>query len=195
METPSSTKSPTVSSIIYDGLVALVILAICTTWIIIFLFRPQPHYLARSRFTPPVVIRIEQHGPDRSAQILPGLQEVDRYVPLATTEDESADICLVITDTNRLAEYDSLHADHYFRVGFASYTQETLQQTPTCRGKVLIEVAGRDEYLTNIVVHELLHGLGLKSHSPDPNDIMYKFAGPRTTLSPADAARLKQLYH
>jgi len=44
------------------------------------------------------------------------------------------------------------------------------------------------------VLHELLHSLGLRTHSRDANDIMYGFETNLTRLSPNDIAQLQSLY-
>ena len=141
-------------------------------------------------FSPPITIHIEQDI-DRSDSINLALEEVSRYVPLVVTGDEDADICLMILDTSSIDAALSLGRDH---VGKTTFSSRPTHLTPDCRGRVLIQVAGQNDYIPNIIVHELLHGLGVKGHSRDHSDIMFRLAGPNYHLSPNDIASLRQLY-
>lgn len=51
------------------------------------------------------------------------------------------------------------------------------------------------ERARRLVGHEMGHALGILSHSPNPRDLMWSGLIPSDTLSPADRATLRTLYH
>ena len=156
------------------------------------IYQANPGYIFYPPIDPPVTVRIETpQNPDLMPLILAGLAEIDQYVPIKTTSAKKVDICLIIIDEDYIP---GSKTDTSTDAGQAYIDQRLQNWTPTCRSENGIVIAGRANDITTVVIHEVLHCLGLP-HSADPNDVMYPVVSGVTVLSADNLSRLRRIYH
>jgi len=125
------------------------------------------------------------------------LQEINPVVPIAQTQQASqADILVEVLPRIRFDYrtpcYRLAHAD-------ACSQMYPIGQPNSARFHLYSRIWIRKDALLapqHLVLHELLHALGLLVHSPYPEDVMYNggVGSAPTALSPRDQATLARLY-
>lgn len=149
-------------------------------------------YLRFYRF-PVLVYVINGDTQARQNAVDGALKDINQIVPIRTTEDsDEADIVLEFIPQETLqvrCETDNAlvvgcGTIDYFGGGFAE---------PIIRGTALISTEPQFN-LKSTIIHELLHALGIFSHSPNPNDIMYFQEAGVTRMSQRDINTLRRLY-
>jgi predicted Zn-dependent protease len=154
----------------------------------------EGHYLRFTEF--PVGVYINPGaGEIWQAALADAIEQVSEVVPLqATANAAEAQIIIRVVGTTyfeRLTPCDGIHQDgcsQMIPLGQPGTSGFSLHSRVWIRRDTRLPVE-------NVLLHELIHALGLLVHSPDPGDVMYNGTeAPVTRLSARDVATLVYLY-